>query len=684
MATPGTTFRELIRHATSKEGATKEDFESAMSARGYKPGDVRKLGNAFERVNTSGNEYVLHPEKGFNVFGADNTQKTGSGKKKGNKAGLDLGDFIGLGNDVSILAGALRNEVSGYEKAKVASQKAATPEAPTPVSVSKELTGAPAIKVGAKTTPIKKTTGSGSKKPGEYKPNVDLTAPTPEQGGGLKTWEDFKNSFGKMGQTAQKTTVNPETGKPEPQEEGSFRWDKLLLGDLSLLYDVENYKDLAAAWNPMQIWDPGVRAWSKNRMTKNYARNKSQWESEHPGDEYDKRVMGTEGMGNFGLLTPVPGRTGAQGIQGFFKKAGSIPWGKTAAQLSEELRNITSSGGSDAAKAMRFQDVSNQLKKFQKVAPSAESIESNFFNNMTEDLEHLPQKKGGKLIGASGIKLKDPYNDLYDQSEFFSLDPSTRGLSEARQYGDVFPPEAATQTETPIYQGAEYDERAITPAGARGTAPASGFRSGDMLAGLVKYGVPAAYLAAEQAQIHNLRGKMNPHLVSPDLMVGSVQDLPSPDFTLPYDPRMGGSSLAEAQNLGLQRARISRQGRNDFQLRNALNRQGQRDQVISRLNQSAGIKASTANQEEFARASNAASEFGYLLGDRERTAGSLFQNVDQGIYGAQVTRDARSLSQAQDVIRNPERYTEQDVTWARQILGRRRKSGGKMKYSKPC
>jgi hypothetical protein len=120
----GVTFKDLIQFATGSEAPTETEFESAMAAKGYRSGDVRKLKRAFRRVNSSESDYFLR-DKGFDVFDKGQ-QVTGSGKAKGNKAGADLGDLLGLGNDVSLLAGALRNEKSGYDKSQASKQQAET------------------------------------------------------------------------------------------------------------------------------------------------------------------------------------------------------------------------------------------------------------------------------------------------------------------------------------------------------------------------------------------------------------------------------------------------------------------------------------------------------------------------------------------------------------------------------
>jgi hypothetical protein len=112
----GTSFAELIQHATGSQAPSRKEFESAMASRGYRSSDIRKLTKAFDQITQSGQDYFLRDE-GFDVYN-QGTRQSGSGRAKGNKAGADIGDIVGLGNNVSLLAGALRNEKSGYDQAK--------------------------------------------------------------------------------------------------------------------------------------------------------------------------------------------------------------------------------------------------------------------------------------------------------------------------------------------------------------------------------------------------------------------------------------------------------------------------------------------------------------------------------------------------------------------------------------
>lgn len=119
----GLSFSDLIKFATGSEAPTSQEFESSMAARGYRQKDVRKLTKAFDQVTQSGKDYFLRDD-GFDVY-EGGQRETGSGRAKGNKRGADLGDLIGLGGDVSLLAGALRNEKGGYDQKQAQKQQTA-------------------------------------------------------------------------------------------------------------------------------------------------------------------------------------------------------------------------------------------------------------------------------------------------------------------------------------------------------------------------------------------------------------------------------------------------------------------------------------------------------------------------------------------------------------------------------
>lgn len=618
MATPGTSFRELINYTTGKANASREDLESSLAAKGYKPSDIRKIGKAYERVSGSGNEYVLHPEKGFNVFDKSGKQQTGSGKKKGNKAGSDLGDLIGLGNDVSLLAGALRNELPGYTSSK------------QPKEIKAEQSATPSKEDTSTNTPLTTTVKTGSKP-------VKSTGKSPATGVKRKL-EGFDPSKYNVKFDASSINLNGKkknimdyeakgSGKPSKAEElndEGFDWQKMILGDVPLLWDTENYKDLAALWNPAKLFSKDIADWSKSRLDARATKNKKE-QPEGPNFAFP----------NTGLLTP-------------FVKGMSGP---------------------------KLLNPAQRLLGPARIAPEASAIEDNFLNNLTEDLTHV-QKKGGKLMGKDGIKIPSPNNDEFDFSQYATAPDLGPEFFDSRT-------SPATQEEQTPGMGGNYGERTPGKGG-----DGRGINYGGILSGLVKYGIPAAYLGAEQNQIQHLRGLINPKLTAPELMTGAVRDLPRSDFSLPYQPGLEGSSLTEAQNSGLAREKFTRESKNNWELRNALNRQEQQNAVIDRMNQAAIQRTGISNQNKMINSANAFNEFAYLLGDRGVTAGSLFQNLDQGIYGAQVGHDARSLAHAQEVVRNPERYPNEQQ-WARKTLsGYTRKKGGKLsrstKYSKMC
>lgn len=669
MATPGTTFRELIQHATSKDAATREDFESAMSARGYAPGDVRKLGRAFDRVSGSGSEYILHPDKGFNVF-EGGKQKSGSGKAKGNKAGADLGDLIGLGNEVSLLAGALRKEVPSYEKAKTISQKAITPEHPAVKLPT--VKGSIATKTGATTvTPIKKAKPSGELR---TTPGNPMYYEPPSKSNEPKTfnWEDITSKFGAF------PTLR---GGEYPAIDTEDFWD------MSGFKSARGFSDLAK-----KTKDDLITLGQVGATAGPFARTASKF--------YNKALLPLQLMG-----------LGTSAAADAIDPNRDLDWGQTgedAAAIIESTLGANIGNLFRAGRAARpAQEMERQLLRQGKAARPG-TTPSSFLRNLYERSANrvgypgvvkeplqLPEYKvpfemgmgheqgfgmpgtpeyfppggyeeGGKLPqGGNGIKTpKEPVAMSRYAQDFWGNNPwEERPSDQQFQF-----PVPATQGEKPIYTGPGYGER---PGANDKSGTSDGQVGGSVVAGLVKYGIPAAYLGAEQAQLNRLRGKMNPNLVAPELMVGAVQDLPRPDFSLPYEHGLTGSSLQEAQNAGLARARFTREGRNNWEMQNALNRQAQKNAIIDRINQQTQAKAAITNQSALIRAGNAANEFGYLMGDRSQTAASLFGNLDQGIADTQDAKDTKNLMVANAIMRNPDspQFTEEDRKWARGVFG---------------
>lgn len=235
---------------------------------------------------------------------------------------------------------------------------------------------------------------------------------------------------------------------------------------------------------------------------------------------------------------------------------------------------------------------------------------------------------------------------------------------------------------------AKEDKKPASKGSQREKAPGFGEESGmgDLLSAGLRYGLPLAYLGASQAQVKKLRKQAKPELTSPNLMTGAVRDMPRPNFGLPPSPERGGSSLAEFMNAGVQRDAFQRNAELDFEYKNALNRQGQENQILDRTNQQAMIDAQIQNQEELSQASLAANELlGYAIPDRTSTIESIFHNLDRDVFNAGVVKDTKEISFATEVIRNPDRFSPEEVANAKATLSGVRapipsnKRGGKLR-----
>jgi len=715
-ATNPITFKELLNYTTGKSNASRQEFESAIASRGYKPGDIRKLGKAYDRVKESGNEYVLHPTKGFNVYDPDNKQLSGSGKNKGNKAGFDLGDLIGLGGDVSLLAGALRNEVKGYTDSKAPKTAEVKPESvssmddttKTSVNPDKDTNLMFGNTTGQKPKQGQRAGGPQANKSGATQPdNFDLSdfikAPEKQESKGYTTYQDI---FGPDGE--------PVAGSKKSKVSGT---ESVLNNILAGMHGTTNWTTnklagLAEAFGTpreeQQLFEPAHKA----------------------ADEYEKaRMAGTNEDDTFGSVAgAIPGVLASGRLWPFGKtRAASnfVPAAKAASnKVFRGAKNLYEkyplSGRTNLRKpsvndfrspfpehagdyrdggllpdeenypSLKFNDIGELIpteegeilmsaEKGAKLTPDEINYPSLRFNDIgelipTEEGEILlsgrkgmkmPDMRGLMLYGEDGLKFND--DELQAPIKSVAGNPDTSLLGWHPDFN-------ATQKERPVVRG-------IRPEG--NNAQGRPFDWSNLASGLVKYGVPATYLGAEHNQVQNLRKLINPHLTAPDLMTGAVKDLPHPDFSLPYQPGMEGSSLEEAQASGLARAKFQREGQTNWELKNALNRQEQQNHIIDRLNQNAVLKAQTGNQEAMIKSGNAMNEFGYLLQDRGQTAGSLFQNLDQGITGKGIEKDRNARLAATHIIESG-KGSDEDQQWAREVLGigKSRKKGGKLGKTK--
>lgn len=101
----GINFRDLLSNAIGKNfnDITQTDVREWAAANGWRKKDVNRVARGFTKFSKRGGDYALTSPGEFEVAGAG----PASGRKTGNVKGFDVGDLIGLGRDVSTLAGAL-------------------------------------------------------------------------------------------------------------------------------------------------------------------------------------------------------------------------------------------------------------------------------------------------------------------------------------------------------------------------------------------------------------------------------------------------------------------------------------------------------------------------------------------------------------------------------------------------
>jgi len=143
-STQGEDFRSLLSTATGKDyaGIGESDVERWASAQGWRQKDVKRIVKGFTKFSKRDNNFNLTGPGEFRVEGA-----SGSGRRKGNVKGFDIGDVVGLGRDVSLLGGALETIQTGGGEEKVAPDVGGTLTTDDPFKLEPLFTDVPNEKV---------------------------------------------------------------------------------------------------------------------------------------------------------------------------------------------------------------------------------------------------------------------------------------------------------------------------------------------------------------------------------------------------------------------------------------------------------------------------------------------------------------------------------------------------------
>ena len=158
----GENFRSLLQTATGKDYADigEADVERWASAQGWRQKDVRRIVKGFTKFSKRDNDFNLAGPGEFRVAG-----EFGSGQRKGNVKGFDVGDIVGLGRDVSLLGGALETIQTGGGEEKVTPDVGGTLTTDDPFKLEPLFTPVPDEKADVYRTPSEKAdaaTASGA------------------------------------------------------------------------------------------------------------------------------------------------------------------------------------------------------------------------------------------------------------------------------------------------------------------------------------------------------------------------------------------------------------------------------------------------------------------------------------------------------------------------------------------
>jgi hypothetical protein len=202
--TTGIDIRELLGHAVGKDfdQMNSKDFEAFAASKGVIRKDVRKMTRAFDSIKKNSARQYLVDTDGFNVI-EENLPLSRSGRDIGNKKGLDIGDLVGLGNNVSLLAGFSSRELTSYRKDK---EKRAVQEANLTKTVGDPLTEGSDRKAAMPMTAgnlVRKNSSAGTAPTGKKSTGTKSAAPA---GNGPGTPPKNPNATPSGGKAATKGT----------------------------------------------------------------------------------------------------------------------------------------------------------------------------------------------------------------------------------------------------------------------------------------------------------------------------------------------------------------------------------------------------------------------------------------------------------------------------------------------
>jgi hypothetical protein len=200
-----------------------------------------------------------------------------------------------------------------------------------------------------------------------------------------------------------------------------------------------------------------------------------------------------------------------------------------------------------------------------------------------------------------------------------------------------------------------------------GSGGGSGGLSGLTIAQLLTdIGGPAAYGLATMGARKDAKERSEVNLTVPDLMSGTVRDMPRPSFALPARSATG-SSLAEENAANLFRDAFRTQQEAGFNVQNEASKIAQENQILERTNRNALVTSQIKNQEEMANSGMAFREYMARYGDQISTVESLFGNVSQDLGQLSYLTEAQKISKAAEIVRNPDVYGEDSEEYKRAL-----------------
>jgi hypothetical protein len=630
----GVNIADVLAFAAGKrpgEALNASDIEALVAKSNLRGKDAKAVRKASGDFLGSGNQYMLQDDGNYNVY-KDGKASTSAKRSTGNKVGFNPGDVVGLGNNMSKLAGLAKMYQQAFNESKnppaVKEEKAAgsEPVNNTTVQQKEQQVQQPqtVTKTGGqkKNATVSKTGQSGDRrlndfnhgKPKFFSPGDVLNGSTGTNPATVETQDERKPlSPEERVQKGLELWNTPVDQKPAGRwglDAEQFGLEAYAAGDMLKNFGQTGMMTLPLVGGLMKK-APGAAKLANKTMTPlaiTGLAGQVIGDAVNPNADVDWSQAGNDAMGIlFGAAMNkyLAGRP--QPFTGAPVPKGPSTW----TQMMEKLNKF---------KNMKFPQVQKTVKDMlppgktpkllpQKATPAPPKEIGTFGEKVKPKFkvqgEAVPKlRKGGKLYAENGMKINKNLTTPPDEltKQLMGVQTQMPGQTPEKKF-NTFSTQAlaglgdrtkatianakpvtstAGRTATPTSNEGGFNSANLS----QGADGGGGFGGGgdatalDVAGKVAKYALPFIGSAIANKEL----GKVKPVQFKPaDLMAGVVTDMPKPNMGLRYRTPTGNDLQTEVAGQKFADAQ-QRDGEANYQIANAQSRIAQHQKITDNIN----------------------------------------------------------------------------------------------------